>query len=231
MFTLRPDPVEEGREEIEARARDGGEAAEIFDRVLIALADDLHAREQVQDDQRRRRCECNTDRAMIRLAPPHGEAALSCRQAAPLPSRIGTPWTHATDLRLCRSLLFLPASNPRAIEKARGARRRHDHPRPRGCGAGRGQGAARDAAVAAAGEGFGGRPVAIRINPPEPASMARTWSRVRQARRRLCRARQGRGAEQVADAAWLMGKPVLAMIETRARGARRRRDRRRTPRA
>ena len=24
-----------------------------------------------------------------------------------------------TDLRLCRSLLFLPASNPRAIEKAR----------------------------------------------------------------------------------------------------------------
>jgi len=25
----------------------------------------------------------------------------------------------AADLRLCRSLLFLPASNPRAIEKAR----------------------------------------------------------------------------------------------------------------
>src|SRR5256885_10566513 len=70
-----------------------------------------------------------------------------------------------SDLRLCRSILFLPASNPRAIEKARtlaadmvvldleDSVRAEDKE------------AAREAAVAASHEGFGNRIVAIRVNP------------------------------------------------------------------
>lgn len=63
-----------------------------------------------------------------------------------------------------RSLLFLPASNPRAIEKARGLAADmifldlEDAVKPEAKGDGRA------AAVAAAGEGFGDRPVAIRVN-------------------------------------------------------------------
>ncbi len=68
------------------------------------------------------------------------------------------------DLRFCRSLLFLPASNPRAIAKAReldadmiildleDSVRAEDKDE------------ARAAAVRAVADGFGGRPVAIRIN-------------------------------------------------------------------
>lgn len=67
-------------------------------------------------------------------------------------------------LRLCRSLLFLPGSNARAIEKARGLAADmifldlEDAVKPEE------KGSARQAAVAAAEEGFGGRPVAIRVN-------------------------------------------------------------------
>ena len=43
---LAADAVEEGGVEVEAGAGDSGEAAEMLDRVLIALADDLHAGEQ-----------------------------------------------------------------------------------------------------------------------------------------------------------------------------------------
>ena len=69
-----------------------------------------------------------------------------------------------SDLRLCRSLLFLPASNPRAIDKARELPTDmifldlEDAVKPNE------KEAARNAAVEAAARGFGGRPVAIRVN-------------------------------------------------------------------
>src|SRR4051812_8187824 len=69
------------------------------------------------------------------------------------------------DLRLCRSILFLPASNPRAIEKARALDADmvvldlEDSVRDED------KAAAREAAIAATQEGFGDRAVAIRVNP------------------------------------------------------------------
>ena len=116
------------------------------------------------------------------------------------------------DLRLCRSLLFLPASNPRAIEKARelaadmvvldleDAVKPADKER------------ARAAAVEAAAQGFPGL-CAIRLNSLEP------W------REPDLTAVKGSGAdvvivpmtpsaEPVRAAAETTGKPVLAMIET-----------------
>src|SRR3954464_14571243 len=71
------------------------------------------------------------------------------------------------DLRLCRSLLFLPASNPRAIEKARGLAADmvvldlEDAVKPADKDAGR------EAAVAAVETAFPGL-VAIRINSRAP---------------------------------------------------------------
>src|SRR3546814_4071590 len=45
---LAADTIEERGVEIESRRRDLGEAAEMLDRVLIALVDDLYARHQVK---------------------------------------------------------------------------------------------------------------------------------------------------------------------------------------
>src|SRR4051812_2461633 len=71
------------------------------------------------------------------------------------------------DLRLCRSLLFLPASNPRAIQKARGLAADmvvldlEDAVKPAD------KAAAREAAIAAVAEPFPGS-AAIRINSKSP---------------------------------------------------------------
>jgi (3S)-malyl-CoA thioesterase len=118
------------------------------------------------------------------------------------------------DLRLCRSLLFLPASNPRAIEKARGlgadmivldledAVREED------------KASAREAAIAATHEGFGGRPVAIRVNAPGTPFYGEDVVAVRRSGADHVVLAKAETAKQVADAAWLMQKPVLAMVET-----------------
>ena len=118
------------------------------------------------------------------------------------------------DLRLCRSLLFLPASNPRAIEKARTLEADmvildledsvKDEDKP----------AAREGAVAAATEGFGGRPVAIRVNASGTRHYGEDVVAVRRAPVQYVVLPKAETGKQVADAAWLMGKPVLAMIET-----------------
>ncbi|HEX8223469.1 MAG TPA: CoA ester lyase [Allosphingosinicella sp.] len=119
------------------------------------------------------------------------------------------------DLKLCRSLLFLPASNPRAIEKAMGLGADmvvldlEDAVKPAD------KAAARAAAVEAANAGFPGL-CAIRINSLDP------WHRAD------VDAAAGSGANYVIvpmtpgpeaprEAARATGKPVLAMIET-ARG-------------
>ncbi len=119
-----------------------------------------------------------------------------------------------TDLRLCRSLLFLPASNVRAVAKARAsdadmilldledAVRDED------------KGAARDSAIAAVREGFGGRPVAIRMNAVGTPHFGQDVVCVRTAQPDYVVIAKAETAKHVADASWLTGKPVLAMIET-----------------
>lgn len=118
------------------------------------------------------------------------------------------------DLRRCRSLLFLPASNPRAIEKAReldadmivldleDAVKNEDKT------------AARDAAAAANSEGYGGRPVAIRMNPPGSAHYGEDVVAIRRSHADFVILAKAETAKAVADAGWLVQKPVLAMVET-----------------
>ena len=118
------------------------------------------------------------------------------------------------DLRLCRSLLFLPASNPRAIEKARtlaadlvvldleDSVKEED------------KASAREEAVAASEEGFGERAVAIRVNPPGSPHYGDDVVCVRRCAADYVVLAKAESAKQVADAGWLTGKPIVAMIET-----------------
>src|SRR5262245_2124169 len=114
------------------------------------------------------------------------------------------------DLRLCRSLLFLPASNARAIEKARtlaadmvvldleDAVREEDKE------------AAREAAVTATREGFGGRAMAIRVNPTGSPHYGEDVVAVRQSAAEFVILAKAENGKQVHDSAWLMQKPLLA---------------------
>lgn len=121
------------------------------------------------------------------------------------------------DLSLCRSALFLPASNPRAIEKARELAADlvildlEDSVKPAD------KAAAREAAMAAAKAGFGGRLVAIRINGTGTPAYGEDAIAVRQSPADFVLLPKVDSPKQVADTAWLTRKPVLAMIET-ARG-------------
>jgi len=119
------------------------------------------------------------------------------------------------DLRLCRSLLFLPASNPRAVAKARSLGADmvvldlEDAVKPED------KDGARSAAVEAAAAGFPGL-CAIRINSRDP------WhgpdlDAVARSRADLVIVPMTPGPEPIREAAAATGKPVLAMIET-ARG-------------
>jgi (3S)-malyl-CoA thioesterase len=121
----------------------------------------------------------------------------------------------ATDLRLCRSLLFLPASNPRAIEKARGLAADmvvldlEDAVKPED------KESARAAAVEAVRQPFPGL-AAVRINSKAP------WHEADLAAVSGCAADfliypMTSGPEDIARVAAATAKPVLAMIET-ARG-------------
>ena len=94
----------------------------------------------------------------------------------PIQEESDAPWT-ATTFSLCRSLLFLPASNPRAIEKARTLQADMIVLDLEDAVKDEDKADARAAAVAAAQAGFGGRPVAIRVNASGTAAiMARTSS-------------------------------------------------------
>jgi (3S)-malyl-CoA thioesterase len=117
-------------------------------------------------------------------------------------------------LRSCRSLLYLPAANPRVVEKAR------DLPADMiilDCEDAVKLGdkeAARTAAVAAAQAGYGGRPVAIRINAAGTSWHEEDIAAVRDSRADyilIPKVERPVDAEVVAEAT---GKPVLAMIET-----------------
>jgi (3S)-malyl-CoA thioesterase len=119
------------------------------------------------------------------------------------------------DLKLCRSLLFLPASNPRAVAKARGLAADmvvldlEDAVKPGD------KDRARAAAVEAAAAGFPGL-CAIRINSRAPWHVS-DLAAVAASRADYVIVPMTPGPEAVRDAARATGKPVLAMIET-ARG-------------
>ena len=119
-----------------------------------------------------------------------------------------------THLRLCRSLLFLPASNARAAAKARELDADMVILDLEDAVAEADKAAAREAAVAAAGEGYGGRPVAIRVNPTASPYYGEDVVAVRRSAADYVVLAKAETPKQVADAGWLMGKPVLAMIET-----------------
>ncbi|HEX2764222.1 MAG TPA: CoA ester lyase [Allosphingosinicella sp.] len=116
------------------------------------------------------------------------------------------------ELRLCRSLLFLPASNPHAIEKARGleadmvvldledAVKAEDKER------------ARAAAVQAAAAGFRGLS-AIRANSKAPWSEP-DLAAVRESKADYVVVPMTAAPDEPRRAGEATGKPVLAMIET-----------------
>jgi (3S)-malyl-CoA thioesterase len=120
------------------------------------------------------------------------------------------------DLRLCRTLLFLPASNPRAIEKARTLAADmivldlEDAVKPED------KAAAREAAVAAVAEGFGDRPVAVRVNQVGSEYYGDDVVTLRRSAADFVVVPKAESHAQVHDVGWLLGKPVLAMIETAA---------------
>src|SRR5688572_6387555 len=118
-------------------------------------------------------------------------------------------------LRFCRSLLFLPASNPRAIEKARtlGADMvildLEDAVKPVD------KEVARAAAVEAVGAGFGASLTAIRVNGPGALQEADVAA-VRESAADYAIVPRTAGPEDVERVATATGKPVLAMVETAA---------------
>jgi len=119
-----------------------------------------------------------------------------------------------TDLRLCRSILFLPASNGRAIEKARGLPADmiildcEDAVKPED------KAAARIAAVEAVAEGFGDRLSVIRMNGHGTQHYEEDILAFRHSEASFVIVPKAEDHHQVEDAAGLLGKPVLAMIET-----------------
>ncbi|MEG3180725.1 HpcH/HpaI aldolase/citrate lyase family protein [Sphingomonas sp. LT1P40] len=114
-----------------------------------------------------------------------------------------------------RTALFLPASNPRAIEKARGlaadmiildledAVKAEDKE------------AAREAAKAAAGM-FGDRPVGIRVNAEDSDHHKADLKAVKRSAATHVIVPKVEKADTVIKAGYRSGKPVLAMIETAA---------------
>lgn len=113
-----------------------------------------------------------------------------------------------------RTVLFLPASNPRAIEKARGlgadmvildledAVKAAD------------KDAARDAAVVAVAQGFGTSLGAIRLNGFDTPEHAADVAAVAESQADYVVLPKAEDAEQVARLIETLGKPLLAMIET-----------------
>jgi citrate lyase subunit beta/citryl-CoA lyase len=117
-------------------------------------------------------------------------------------------------LRLCRSVLFLPASNPRAIEKARGLDADmivldcEDAVKPED------KAAARAAAIEAVRDGFGGRRVAIRMNSLGSPWFGEDVAALRESGARIVVVPKVETPQQLTDIAQRLEKPMLAMIET-----------------
>ena len=121
----------------------------------------------------------------------------------------------ATDLFAVRSVLFLPASNPRALAKAREAGADlvvldlEDAVKPAD------KAAARDAAVAAVAEPWA-MPVAIRVNGVGSEWHSLDLDAVARSKAALVVVPRAISAHLVRGVRKAVGKPVLAMIETAA---------------
>ncbi len=118
------------------------------------------------------------------------------------------------DLTLCRSLLFLPASNARAIEKARQLDAdmiildlEDAVPEDQ-------KDSARVAAVSAAAEGFGGRPVAIRINAVGHRCHGDDMIAARYSKAPYVVLPKAEKERELVGTHQVCEKPVMAMIET-----------------
>lgn len=113
-----------------------------------------------------------------------------------------------------RSALYLPASNARAVAKARTLAADmfildlEDAVKPED------KNAARDAAVAAVAEGFDSKPVSIRINGIGSEWHERDIAAVRGSAATLAVLPKAEDVEATARIAAAIGKPLLAMIET-----------------
>jgi citrate lyase subunit beta/citryl-CoA lyase len=117
-------------------------------------------------------------------------------------------------LKLCRSLLFLPASNPRAIQKARELEADlivldcEDAVKPEDKAIGR------QMAVEAAAAGFGGRPFAIRMNGHGTPHYEEDILAFRHSAAPFIILPKVEEKAEAIDAGGLLSKPVLAMIES-----------------
>jgi citrate lyase subunit beta/citryl-CoA lyase len=118
------------------------------------------------------------------------------------------------DIRLCRSILFLPASNLRAIEKAGGLDADmiildcEDAVKPED------KAAAREAAVEAVSQGFGGRPAAIRMNSRATPFYGEDLVAFRSSDADFLILPKVDDYHQIHDVIQSTAKPILAMIET-----------------
>jgi citrate lyase subunit beta/citryl-CoA lyase len=118
------------------------------------------------------------------------------------------------DLSLCRSLLFLPASNPRAIEKARGLPADLVILDLEDAVAEADKAAARDAAVEASRTGFGGRPVAIRINAVGSPHHGADMLAARRSGARYVVLPKVETSRDIHDSKVVCERPIVTMIET-----------------
>jgi citrate lyase subunit beta/citryl-CoA lyase len=115
-----------------------------------------------------------------------------------------------------RSALFLPASNPRAIAKARTLDADMLILDLEDAVADADKAAARDAAVAAVVEGFGGKTAAIRLNGADSEWHDADVAALARSAANLVVIPKVEDAETPARIAAALGKPVYAMIETSA---------------
>jgi citrate lyase subunit beta/citryl-CoA lyase len=118
------------------------------------------------------------------------------------------------DLGLCRSLLFLPASNPRAIEKARELPADMIILDLEDAVAEQDKASARDAAVAATRVGFGDRVVAIRINAVGSPHHGPDMVAARHSGARFVVLPKVESLRDIHDTNMVSERPVATMIET-----------------
>jgi (3S)-malyl-CoA thioesterase len=115
-----------------------------------------------------------------------------------------------------RSALFLPASNARAIEKARTLAPDMLILDLEDAVSSENKDGARAAAVAAVAQGFGGKPAAIRLNGPDTEWHIDDVKAVSQSEAALVVIPKVEDAATAAKIAAAVGRPVYAMIETPA---------------
>ena len=118
------------------------------------------------------------------------------------------------DLSLCRTLLFLPASNSRAIEKARELVAdfiildlEDAVPEDR-------KEEARASAIAAAAQGFGGRPFALRINPAGSPHHGRDMLPARDSRFPFVVLPKVETRRHIHDTKVVCERSIIAMVES-----------------